>query len=135
MINTKVKLFLAASVTLLGGCTTGQDSFSTEPGKGFGWKSMSETNQIIQNESMGGTVGSPPLDGAAAPILPTVPQTYVVSTGNFSGIERIPEQYLRIWIPPYQDPTGNLHEESAIQTVIKGGQWKLPHPTTDYIAA
>lgn len=111
--------FLVA-VLILGGCSSGQDHFSTEPGKGFGWKSMSDTNQLIQKDISGHTG-----------IAPIVPQPYMVSTANFDGIQRIPEQYLRIWIPPYQDAQGNLHEESSIQTVIKSGQWKLPNPVID----
>jgi hypothetical protein len=109
---------IAFCLGLVGCSTTGQDNFSTEPGKGFGWKSMNETHQIIQRE-MGGFNASQPI----------TPQPYVVSSANFEGIQRIPEQYLRIWIPPYQDMQGNLHEESSIQTVIKSGQWKLPNPS------
>ena len=104
---------------LLAGCTTGgQDHFSTQPGKGSGWKSMSETHQLIAADSV-------------KPLLPAQP--YQVNTQSFEGIERVPEQYLRIWLPPYQDVYGNLHEESAIQTVIRPGMWRLPDPT-DYPA-
>jgi len=132
---------LFVAMIFLSGCsTTGQDHFSTEPGKGLGWKSMSETHQLIQ-KSMG--------EGAGGSVV--TPQPYIVSSTSvdtgvsgisasdtsvsgmsaFEGIQRIPEQYLRIWVPPYQDVQGNLHEESSIQTVIKSGQWKLPSPEID----
>ena len=115
---------LFAALIFLSGCsTTGQDHFSTEPGKGLGWKSMSETHQLIQKSMGEGDGGSM-----------VTPQPYIVSAGGmggFEGIQRIPEQYLRIWVPPYQDTQGNLHEESSIQTVIKSGQWKLPSPEID----
>lgn len=120
-INNNRIGFLVA-VLILGGCSSGQDHFSTEPGKGFGWKSMTDTHQLIQHECFQKDITG---------IAPIVPQPYMVSTANFDGIQRIPEQYLRIWIPPYQDAQGNLHEESSIQTVIKSGQWKLPNPVID----
>jgi len=117
---------LLVTLVLLGGCsTTGRDHFSTEPGKGFGWKSMSETHQLIQR-SMGSNEAISPAMQQPCIVSP-------VSTGAsaFEGIQRIPEQQLRIWVPPYQDGQGNLHEESSIQTVIKSGQWKIPSPAID----
>ncbi len=127
--DKKTGLFVA--LVFLSGCsTTGQDHFSTEPGKGLGWKSMSETHQLIQKGMSGGDAGSlvtpPPYIVSAANV-----GTGVSDTSVFEGIQRIPEQYLRIWIPPYQDVQGNLHEESSIQTVIKSGQWKFPSPEFD----
>ena len=113
-------LFLLMTLLILGGCSSGKDHFSTEPGKGFGWKSMTDTHQIIMKDLSGN-----------AGIAPIVPQPYLVSTANFEGIQRIPEQYLKLWIPPYQDAQGNLHEESSIQTVIKSGQWQLLNPVID----
>lgn len=106
---------ILALITVLGlsACTSGKDHFSTEPGKGFGWKSMTETNRMIHQE-----------DGISLPS--SKPQPYLVTSGILDGVERIPEQYLRVWIPPYQDEQGNLHNESSVHTVIQEGQWKLP---------
>lgn len=97
----------------LSACTSGKDHFSTEPGKGFGWKSMTETHRMMEEEG-----------GISLPT--TKPQPYMVAPGIIDAVERIPEQYLKIWIPPYQDEQGNLHDESSIHTVIQEGQWKLP---------
>ena len=116
-LNQSILLTLTLS---LGGCSTGgQDHFSTEPGKGYGWKSMSETHQHIQKEMVGGDMGT------------ISPQPYVVTSASLGEIQRLPEQYLRIWLPPYQDAQGNLHEESSIQTVIRSGQWQVPDPKID----
>lgn len=117
------KVVLVASVAALcAGCTSGREGFATEPGKGFGWKSMTETNRLIQETSE---------------VMPPVvtPQPYLVTSGVLDGVERIPEQYMCIWIPPYQDSNGNLHEESVIHTVIQTGQWKIPAFTVNDIKA
>lgn len=111
---------------VLAGCTSGREHFTTEPGKGFGWKDMSENHRLI------GELGS----GAGDVSSPTIaPQPYLVTSGVLEGVERIPEQYLCIWIPPYQDPAGNLHEESVVHTVIQTGQWKIPSFTVGDVKA
>lgn len=121
----KLKQMVLLPCLALAGCSMGgQDNFSTEPGKGYGWKSMGETHQLIQQEMRN---NSP----AGIGLAEKTSQPYIVSMAGFEGIERIPERYLKIWIPPYQDGQGNLHEESSVQTVIKQGQWKIANPQID----
>ena len=113
------------SVLLLAGCSTSHEDFSSEPGEGFGWKSMSENHQRIQAMLM-----SSPLE-VKPPVIIGHSSPYTIASAPWtetSGAEvkRIPEQYLRIWVPPYQDAQGNLHEEQAIHTIVQQGQWVLP---------
>lgn len=108
---------------ILGGCSTGKENFSTEPGEGYGWKSMQENHKMIKRESEDST------DAEQQKILPltVTPQPYLVQAGPIETIQRSPEQYLRIWFAPYQDAFGNLHEEAAVQTVVQTGQWYVPN--------
>ncbi len=109
-------LFLL-SVVLNACAPLGQESFSSEPGKGFGWKSMQENHQLIHQRG----------------ILPlaVTPQPYLVQSGPLTTVQRAPEQAIRVWFAPYQDEVGNLHEESALHTVIQTGQWQVPNFSLD----
>jgi len=112
---------------VLSACTSGKENFSTEPGQGFGWKSMQENNLKIQK----GMEES--LDAEKQKILPLTitPEPYLVQAGPMDRVERSSEQYLRIWFAPHQDTFGNLHEEAAVHTVIREGQWYVPNFTLD----
>ena len=118
------KLHIIPSLLLfLSGCSSNNELFDCPAGKGMGCKSISEVNSMVDQGEFGGSSDeeSSPLK-ALAPIAMTsedIPQT---SSG---GIERIPEQNLRLWIAPFQDEAGNFHEESAIHTVVRQGRWKL----------
>jgi len=121
----KTHLSYLIPTLLFAGCSAGHENFSSEPGEGFGWKSMSENHQRIQAMLMTSPleVKAPVIEGASSPY-------YVASApwteASNAEVKRIPEQYLRIWVPPYQDAQGNLHEEQAIHTVVQQGQWVLP---------
>jgi hypothetical protein len=108
------------------GCTQGQESFSTEPGKGYGWKDMTETQKEIHKEITPEGL-NPMLMQGLLPI-PVTSVTYPISSpnGSLSSVTRMPEQYVKIWFAPYQDSAGNLHEECAVHTVMQTGQWVVP---------
>lgn len=116
------KQLLGLLLLSLSGCSTGQESFSSEPGPGFGWRSMSENHQRIAAMS-----DATPVD-VKPPVIaePALGVETRVAASPWIDVARTPPQYLRIWIPPYQDAQGNLHEEQAIHTIIHQGQWLLP---------
>lgn len=131
-ISAKVQVFgvLAALAFFVVGCTQGQESFSTEPGKGYGWKDMTETRHEI-HKSIG-------LEGNAMPIpaLPVSQHALEESQKNgnpLSEVTRMPEHYMKVWFAPYQDSFGNLHEECSIHTVMKTGQWVVPTVVSDLV--
>jgi len=107
--------------------TTGKESFSSEPGEGFGWKSMQENHTLIQQQT-DETVES---QKRGVLTLAVVPQPYLVQAGPLTTVGRNPEQSVRVWFAPYQDEFGNLHEESALHTVIQTGQWSVPNFSLD----
>jgi hypothetical protein len=121
MSKTIIVRFLLCASPLLAGCSTGQENFSTEPGAGFGWKSMQENHRRIHSELEDATHNK-----GKVLSLTTTPQPYLGQTGSCEGVERVPEQYVRVWFAPFQDVFGNLHEEGAIHTVIQGGHWHVP---------
>jgi hypothetical protein len=120
MLNVKQISILATLPLLVMGCTQGQESFSTEPGKGFGWKNMTDTSNATHNQ----------MNEEAKTVSLATPTTGVVlpltTSPNLIGVTRIPEQYLKVWFAPHQDGLGNLHEECVIHTVIQTGQWMVP---------
>jgi len=120
MNTTNSFLTLTALSFLVIGCTQGEESFSTEPGKGFGWKNMSETNDAIQRE-MKAADATPLTTPPAASVLPIIQNAH-----GQTDVTRIPEQYIKIWFAPYQDESGNLHEECVINAVMQTGQWRVP---------
>lgn len=130
--KTSVLLGLVAFVGV--GCTQGQESFSTEPGKGFGWKDMTETQKEI-HKGLGNESITPTINAAHTEV--TVPSTnshgYSVQPDALSDVTRVPEHYMKVWFAPYQDSSGNLHEECAVHTVMKSGQWIVPTVVQDLI--
>jgi 2-C-methyl-D-erythritol 4-phosphate cytidylyltransferase len=115
----QIPVLLIVTTLLVTGCTQGQESFSTEPGKGFGWKHMSATSEAIHQQPNHHELDQAPL---------VFPSARPLTTNNAlqTGVARTPEQYLKIWFAPYQDAAGNLHEESVVHTVMQTGQWMVP---------
>ena len=127
-------LGISLLVIALSGCSTGKESFSSEPGKGFGWRSMSENHQRIADMYAPVSLDvKPPViadsSGTSAPGTDESGAPYRVAASPWidTDVARTPEQYLRIWIPPFQDEQGNLHEEQAVHTIIQQGQWLIPN--------
>ncbi len=122
---TQIQRFMLFVLPLgLVACTQGQESFSTEPGKGYGWKDMTETQKEVHKEIKPESFASV----AGNSIIPVTPIAHPISTSTpgFTSVARIPEQFIKIWFAPYQDPVGNLHEECAVHTVLQTGQWVVP---------
>ena len=89
----------------------------------MGCKSISEVNRMVDQGYFGSSIDEETGSlKALAPIAMISEENTQTSPG---GIERIPEQNLRLWIAPFQDEMGNFHEESAIHTVVQQGRWKL----------
>jgi hypothetical protein len=60
----------------------------------------------------------------SAPIISA--DTHLVhSLSDTMAVHRIQEEHLRVWIAPYQDTQGNLHEGSIVHTVLKPGSWQV----------
>lgn len=138
----KLSVF-ALSTTLclnLCGCSTTSETFDCQPGKGVGCKSISEVNQLV-NQQTGGkdteqdkqSILSHNTESFPAPIIATNSlgsesskvSISAISLSDTFTVQRMPEEYLQVWVAPFQDQQGNLHEGSVIHTVLKPGYWKM----------
>jgi conjugal transfer pilus assembly protein TraV len=122
------------------GCSTTSETFDCPACQDVGCKSISEVNQMVDQQvggkdAVGGMQSILPhhTTSSPSPIISTsstgiensnVPITAVPLSDSFT-VQRIPEEYLRVWIAPFQDQQGNLHEGSIIHTVLKPGYWKM----------
>jgi conjugal transfer pilus assembly protein TraV len=127
---------VSGSWFLLSGCSTTSETFDCKEGKGVGCKSISEVNQMV-NQGMIGieAVG----EGSSVSTMPPPPLIILADKPHEMGIkkpaeftfadgivvQRIQEEPLRVWMAPFQDDQGNLHEASVIHTVLKPGYWSV----------
>jgi len=123
---------LLSACLLLSGCSTTSETFDCKADKGVGCKSISEVNQLVEQGVVGADVSG---KGGSVSIMP--PPAPVITTGSLGGnisdvllmdggqVRRVSEEHLRVWIAPFQDDQGNLHEGSVIHTVLKPGYWQL----------
>jgi len=137
---------LSVSLSLiLGACSTTSETFDCKAGSGVGCKSISEVNQMIDEQVRGKeTAGNKQsmllpqqTESFPTPIISQNPpkienlraSPMTAPLSEYTTVQRVPEEYLRVWISPFQDEYGNLHEGSVIHTVLKPGYWQLKVPT------
>jgi hypothetical protein len=111
-------LILLCCVAGLAGCSSYSESFDCEPGKGMGCLSITQVNEATEPpESLPSSPSQTEHHGPLA--------AAIISQDTAHSIHRVPEEWLRIWITPFQDDQGNLHEASTIHTVVQPGYWHL----------
>lgn len=155
LLKTVSASVLSATLSFtLGGCSTTLESFDCKAGKGVGCKSISEVNHMVDQGVLGSLEERDAVSRSMQSTLPleNVPLSHLIITAGSPGIEtlrdetagvetlfkqtevplsdamavhRIQEEHLRVWIAPFQDEHGNLHEGSVIHTVLKPGYWQL----------
>ena len=125
-------------------CSTTSETFDCPAGKGVGCKSISEINYMVnQGEQPHAPMGSLEERGVQSVIPLSAPiiaaDTRVVDSlgvdilskqteiplSDTMAVHRIQEEHLKVWIAPYQDAQGNLHEGSIVHTVLKPGSWQV----------
>ena len=115
-------------------CSTTSETFDCKAGKGVGCKSISEVNQMVDsNTRVQGRFGESEVEKGQQPILPletadrdkTLSQQTEIPLSDTIAVHRVQEEHLRVWIAPFQDEQGNLHEGSVIYTILKPGYWQL----------
>ena len=141
-----------ASISLLGltfcislcACSTTSETFDCPAGKGVGCKSISAVNHMVnQEEQPQGPLGSLEERGVqfitplSAPVISAdtrvvdspgveaLSKQPEISFSDTIAVHRIREEHLRVWIAPFQDTQGNLHEGSIVHTVLKPGSWQV----------
>ena len=109
---TKYIVFLLTA-NLLCGCSSSLETFDCGENPGVGCKSISAVNKMVDQ----GVLGASEEEGSSIPLS--------VSLGEDKVVERIKEEHMRVWIAPFQDEHGNLHEGSIVHTVLKPGYWHV----------
>ena len=129
-------LLLAVGVIALSGCASsmsgvgGTDSYACKAPEGALCTSVSG---VYANSAHGSaqpakpsvtkaTVAAPVIYGAAS-IAPGHP-TASATPGN--AIRSNP-RVLRVWIAPWEDSDGDLHEEAFIYLIVDTGRWLIEH--------
>ena len=122
--NIKNFVVIGALVLVLSGCSEYKESFSTTPGTGSGWRSMSETyrfneKQIKDSDGAG--------QGAIRPVAFNIEENDDGICGSYQNIKRLPEKTLKVWFAPFQDEINNLYDASVVQTIVQKGSWVARH--------
>ena len=125
----RISQFLVVLSLTLTGCSTASESFDSQATQGVGSKSISQVNAMIDKGQIEGIKGDNESDKVIAPVLvqtpiPTFNQETIVLSDH-SVIHRQPEQYMRIWMAPFQDANGNFHEASVIHTLQRPSFWQV----------
>lgn len=122
-----ISLCLSA-LFLLTGCSTTSETFDTGAVEGLGAKSITEVNAMVNQGEVGG-----PKNPSSLKSSPPIFSTFDVNSVDVEAIElsnktityRQPEKHRRVWIAPFQDARGNLHEGSIVHTLIRSGYWQM----------
>lgn len=99
MKNTSYTSLLCA--LFLSGCSTYNEDFDCEPGKGVGCKSLSQVNRMVDEGAFGVEEEDKTVETAA--VVPS-------------------QKQLRIWVAGYEEGDGTIHEPSVLYVPLKSGK-------------
>ncbi len=107
--------FLLLQACLLVACSTSSETFECKVSPGVGCRSIIEVNQMVDQRILGKEDPAPVSEISSL----------VISDFNTGIIQREQEQSLRVWIAPFEDDQGNLHEGSVVHTILRPGFWHI----------
>ena len=102
------------------GCAGFNNQYQCKPGRGVPCKSMSEINDMIDNNALPTAkpksvkhkkVAVTLKEGATAPRIT-------------KKVIRVPEETMRVYIKAYEDEAGRYHHDSEMNLVVKQAYWK-----------
>lgn len=103
-------IVFAITVSGLCGCgTTMKGQFDCPGTPGVQCKSISEVNQMV--------------DKGILPKNKSIDKNIVTTKGK--NLQRSKEEVLTIWVAPFEDSDGILHEPGRLRAVVKPSQWEL----------
>lgn len=125
---------------ILSGCSTTSETFDCKAGQGVGCKSISQVNKMVDEGSLGSdqetgshtqlvspviTTASVSPDGVSPDAVSPALSGQDIALSDDMVVHRIREEHLRVWVAPFQDHQGNLHEGTIVHTVLKPGFWHI----------
>lgn len=130
--NSKLLKAISLSMALmLSACSTTSETFDCPAGKGVGCKSISTVNKMVEqgklsnNDEPGSIQAVSPVFAPNNLVSETSADRQEIVLSDQTTVNRIKEEHLRVWVAPFQDDQGNLHEGSVVHTVIRPGYWQL----------
>lgn len=132
MIATSRLPGLLAIASLLGGCMNmsgisgSSDSFGCKAPEGVTCTSVSG---VYANAVRNNLPGQKMAQEAAAPAVPAPDTTRAAPRVTLSSGEAIRSQprVMRIWVAPWEDADGDLHDQSFIFVTVDSGRWLIEH--------
>ena len=128
-------LAMLVAMATLGGCASsmsglgGSESLSCKAPEG-----------VICTSVSGVYANAATIASKSAPLTtPTVPVLYSANAVALSkdkpatpssNVVRSSPRVLRLWIAPWEDGDGDLHEESTVHVLIDNGRWLIDHVRT-----
>lgn len=121
------KLFFMLPVLIsLTGCAGMNSQFDCPMKPGVSCRSLDQVNAKVDRGEITGE--STELTYHPRPKYMSSHQTQLTQSVTFSGLQtrkplRYGESVQRIWIAPFEDTSGNYHQESDVYTIVKPGHW------------
>ena len=109
----------------LAGCSSMSETFDSVPGQGVGAKPITVVNHMVDQGQLKGSslAGQNALSGQNVLLGPSGHQQHTAPLIGLGPVQRQGEQTMRVWIAPYVDDQGYLHESSRVHAVIKPSTW------------
>lgn len=112
--------------TVLTGCSSLNSEFECSMKPGIRCESLDQVNSRVDNGEIGQSnlkmtrMDVPVTNGNGATNYPLYKDSACLS-------QREPLRYgetvMRVWMAPYEDTSGNYHQESEVYSVVKPGHW------------
>lgn len=113
------EIFLLILMIGLYGCASMNSSFDCPMKPGVRCESLDQVNAQVSR----GEIGHGDLKMTSITAQPNK-QFFSSQQQSFLGEPlRYGETVQRIWIAPYEDTSGNYHQESEVYTIAKSGHW------------
>jgi conjugal transfer pilus assembly protein TraV len=102
----------------------GTGTYGCKAPEGSQCTSVSGVYANARHGSMRPTTTSANAEAYGAPSI--APQTHHPSISPTSSLRSSP-RVLRLWIAPWEDRDGDLHEESIVHVIVDTGRWLIEH--------
>ena len=122
--NLKTLSFVSVCL-LLSGCSTTKSTFDCQYGKGVGCRSITEVNEMVNNDMLGKSSPSANSSAKSDQQKNNASISQSVISADTTIVQRVTEEHLRVWIAPFQDEQGHFHEASIIHSVLRPGFWQV----------
>jgi conjugal transfer pilus assembly protein TraV len=123
----------------LAGCASGMSGLDSQSGYGCRAPTGSQCTSVsgvYANSTAPAEPKAHPAPSPAAPPRPvpdTVPSesvptgaaVYTPAVGADTASIRLPPRILRLWIAPWEDADGDLHEASHVHVIVNAGRWRI----------